>query len=190
METLRDVLTAQARRFEQRVFLEYKEEQCSFGTLDGRTARSLSGNVGVGRLSPCGSFIASAGRMSLRTGWRPDSEAVSRAARCSDCRGVSPLEATCICCANPYTGVRKPGSLGRPLPGVDCAVVHAQGREVAPGNTGEIVVRGPNIMKEYYRDPEKTARVFRDSWFHTGDFGYIDPEGYYWMADSRSEIQD
>jgi long-chain acyl-CoA synthetase len=91
-------------------------------------------------------------------------------------------EATCLCCANPYTGVRKSGSLGLPLPGLKCAIVDGQGREVAAGITGEITVRGPNVMKEYYRDPQETARVLRDGWHHTGDFGYIDSDGYYWIS--------
>jgi len=89
-------------------------------------------------------------------------------------------EATCLCCANPYTGVRKSGSLGLPLPGLKCAIADDQGRELPSGARGEIVVSGPNVMKGYYKNPEETKRVFRDGWFHTGDFGYIDPDGYYW----------
>ena len=100
-------------------------------------------------------------------------------------------EATCLCCANPYTGVRKSGSLGLPLPGLKCAIVDAQGRELPPGAKGEIVVRGPNVMKEYYKDPEDTKKALRGGWLHTGDFGYIDSDGYYWrIRDSKFEIRD
>ncbi len=91
-------------------------------------------------------------------------------------------EATCLVCANPYTGVRKSGSLGFPLPGQDCAIVDRQGRELPSGAEGEIVVRGPAVMKEYYKDPEGTKQAIRDGWLHTGDSGYIDPDGYYWRT--------
>lgn len=99
-------------------------------------------------------------------------------------------EATCLCCANPYTGVRKSGSIGLPLPGLECAIFDENGREVPPGNVGEIAVSGPNVMKGYYRDPEGTGRAIRNGWLRTGDFGYIDPDGYYWIQDSEFEIRD
>jgi long-chain acyl-CoA synthetase len=91
-------------------------------------------------------------------------------------------EGTCLCCANPYTGIRKPGSLGLPLPGLKCAILDEQGRELSAGRLGEIGLRGPNVMKEYYKDPERTRNAFRNGWLHTGDFGYIDSDGYYWKV--------
>ena len=100
-------------------------------------------------------------------------------------------EATCLICANPYTGVRRPGSLGFPLPGQECAIMNAEGRELPPGIPGKIAVRGPNVMKEYYKDPEATARALGDGWLHTGDSCYMDADGYYWrISDSRFEIRD
>ena len=95
--------------------------------------------------------------------------------------GYGPLEATCLCCANPYTGVRKPGSLGIPLPGVDCRIIDPQGRQASAGDEGEIVVRGPNVMKGYFRDEEASARALRDGWLHTGDVGCTDSDGYYYL---------
>lgn len=100
-------------------------------------------------------------------------------------------EATCLICANPYTGVRRPGSLGFPLPGQECAIVDERDKELPPGTPGKIVVRGPNVMKEYFKDAEATARVLRDGWLHTGDSGYMDTDGYYWrIADPQFQIPE
>jgi long-chain acyl-CoA synthetase len=92
------------------------------------------------------------------------------------------LEATCLTCANPYTGVRKPGSLGLPLPGQQCRVVGPDGCEVEAGRTGEIVLQGPNVMLGYHRSPEETAHALRGGWMHTGDQGYVDGDGYYYLS--------
>ena len=87
--------------------------------------------------------------------------------------------------------MRRAGSLGLPLPGQECAVVDTQDRVLPPGTPGTIVVRGPNVMKEYYKDLESTARILRDGWLHTGDSGYMDADGYYWrISDSRFGIPD
>jgi len=95
--------------------------------------------------------------------------------------GYGLVEATCICCANPYTGRRKADSVGLPLPGEQCRVVGESGRDCAVGEPGEILIRGPNIMKGYYNDPASSARVLRDGWLRTGDLGRIDSDGYYYL---------
>ena len=92
------------------------------------------------------------------------------------------VEGTCLSCANPYTGVRKRGSLGLPLQGQECRIVDARGMELPAGQVGEIVVRGPNLMKGYDGESDLTARTIRDGWLHTGDRGYVDPDGYYFLA--------
>ncbi len=97
--------------------------------------------------------------------------------------GYGPPEATCLTCANPYTGVIKRGSIGLALPGLECRIVGEKGAELPPGVPGEIIVRGPNVMKEYYRDPDGTAKTLRDGWLHTGDRGTIDVDGYYHLSD-------
>ncbi len=96
--------------------------------------------------------------------------------------GYGVPEATCLVCANPYTGVRKAGSLGLPLPGQQCRLVDAGGDDVATGKTGEILVRGPNIMLGYFADSEATSTALRGGWLHTGDFGYVDTDGYYYLS--------
>ena len=99
----------------------------------------------------------------------------------------SRAEATCLCFANPYTGVRKSGSLGIPLPGLKCEIINDQGREARQGAVGEICVSGPNVMKGYYRDSEGTEQAIRNGWLRTGDFGYIDSDGYYWIAGNAGD---
>jgi acyl-CoA synthetase (AMP-forming)/AMP-acid ligase II len=79
---------------------------------------------------------------------------------------------------------------GLPMPGLDVRVVDEEGNPVPPDNEtlGEIVMRGPWVMKEYYKNPEKTADVWRDGWFHTGDVAKIDEEGYITIADRVSDM--
>jgi long-subunit acyl-CoA synthetase (AMP-forming) len=96
--------------------------------------------------------------------------------------GYGLVEATCLTCANPYTGVRKPGSVGLPLPGQECRILNGAGRDARPGEEGQILVRGPNIMKGYYKDPALTASVMKDGWLHTGDLARVDADGYYYIT--------
>jgi malonyl-CoA/methylmalonyl-CoA synthetase len=82
--------------------------------------------------------------------------------------------------SNPYEGARKPGAVGRPLPGVEIRIANAQTGEAVPqGDPGEIEIRGPNVFKGYWRMPEKTEAEFRpDGFFRSGDVGLIDADGY------------
>lgn len=79
---------------------------------------------------------------------------------------------------------------GIPLPGIEVEVVDEQGKPVPRNDAtiGRIVVRGPWVMKEYYKDPEKTTAVWHDGWFHTGDVARIDQEGYLTIADRASDM--
>jgi len=80
----------------------------------------------------------------------------------------------------------KPGSVGKALPGWEVRVVDDYGRDVLPGQLGEIIVRGP-IMKGYYKNPRATARVVRDGWLYTGDLGRIDEEGWLFLSAGRKK---
>ena len=83
---------------------------------------------------------------------------------------------------------RKPGSAGRPLLFTTVAAVDDNGRELPPGEAGEIAVRGPMIMAGYYRDEPATAATLRDGRLYTGDIGYLDIDGDLWLLDRRADL--
>ena len=85
---------------------------------------------------------------------------------------------------------RKVLSIGKPIWGVQVRVVDEQDKPLPPGreNIGEIVIRGHNVMKAYYRRPEETAEAFRGGWFHTGDLAYADEDGYLFIVDRKKDL--
>jgi len=89
---------------------------------------------------------------------------------------------------DPAELARRPGSVGRGIPGVEVQVVDAQGRLVRPGEVGEVRARGANVMLGYYRDTAASARVLRDGWLYTGDLGTVDLEGYIYLRGRASEL--
>lgn len=91
--------------------------------------------------------------------------------------------------SNPLRGVKKPGSIGLPLPHVQVRVVHPENFQDLPtGDVGEIWLKGPNIGPGYWRKPEETNAVFVDGWFRTGDLGKRDEDGYYYLTDRLKHI--
>ena len=91
--------------------------------------------------------------------------------------------------SNPLSGERKPGSIGLPLPALEVQIVDPDtGSVVAPGQTGEIWLKGPAISPGYWRKPDETAAAFENGWFKTGDLGNIDEDGYYYLTDRIKHI--
>jgi long-chain acyl-CoA synthetase len=82
----------------------------------------------------------------------------------------------------------KIGSCGKGIPGVELKVVNEQGKPVKPGEIGEIVAHGDNIMVGYYKDPESTRQTIRDDWLHTGDLATVDEDGYIFLTARKKEI--
>jgi long-chain acyl-CoA synthetase len=83
---------------------------------------------------------------------------------------------------------RRPGSIGTPIRDVRMRVVDDDDHEVRHGDVGEIVIRGPNVMKGYWHRPEATAEAIRDGWFHTGDLARIDSGGYFYIVDRKKDL--
>lgn len=89
---------------------------------------------------------------------------------------------------NHYERPRKPGSIGQAIYGIEIKIVDENDNEVPVGETGELVMRGHNVMKGYYKRPEETAHAFRNGWFHTGDVARVDEEGYYYIVDRIKDM--
>ena len=90
--------------------------------------------------------------------------------------------------SNPYEGERRQGSVGFPLPGVSVRLVDDAGVAVAPGETGEVYLKGPNVFGGYWRNDEATRAAFQDGWFRTGDLARVSPDGYYMLCGRRSDL--
>ena len=102
--------------------------------------------------------------------------------------GYGLTEGTCASAINPLDGPRKPGTVGVALPGQQVAAMRADGSFAAAGERGEVVVKGPNVMRGYLGRPEATAETVVDSWLHTGDVGILDEDGYLTIVDRIKDM--
>ena len=102
--------------------------------------------------------------------------------------GYGLSEASPVVCLNPLYGVRKVKSIGIPLPGIEARIVDDEDRDLPAGEVGQLVVRGPNVMKGYYNRDEETAETLRSGWLYTGDLAYRDEEGYVFIAGRKKEL--
>lgn len=102
--------------------------------------------------------------------------------------GYGLSETSPVAVFNPPDRPRKAGSIGVPIRGVEARLVADDGTAVAPGEVGEIAIRGENVMKGYRNRPEATAEAVRDGWFHTGDLARVDEDGYYFIVDRKKDL--
>lgn len=103
--------------------------------------------------------------------------------------GYGLTEASPVTHANPIWGLRKIGTIGLPFPDTDAVVIDpVTGEHLPVGELGELIVRGPQVMKGYWNKPEETAKVLRDGWLHTGDLATMDEDGYFTIMDRIKDI--
>ncbi len=102
--------------------------------------------------------------------------------------GYGLSESTVALTVNPVEGVRKPGTVGVPFDGVEIAIVDDAGQQLAGGQDGEVVARGPIVMRGYLGRPEETEAALRDGWLHTGDIGHLDEDGYLVLVDRKKDL--
>ena len=102
--------------------------------------------------------------------------------------GYGPTETSPVATVNPIYGLNKPGSVGQPIPNVALSIRDEDGRDLPLGEIGEICIRGGNVMRGYWNQPEETAKVLRDGWLYTGDIGYGDSDGYFFITDRKKDM--
>ncbi|HEY7350749.1 MAG TPA: long-chain fatty acid--CoA ligase [Ktedonobacterales bacterium] len=102
--------------------------------------------------------------------------------------GYGLSEATTAVSGHAVDMVRKPGSVGKPLQGVEVRVVDDNDNDLPVGEVGELLVRGPNLMQEYYNMPDETAQALRGGWLHTGDMAKLDEEGYIYIVERKKDL--
>jgi long-chain acyl-CoA synthetase len=102
--------------------------------------------------------------------------------------GYGLSEASPVVSLNPINGIRKPMSVGLPLPGVDIRIVGDDEGEVNEGEVGEIIVRGRNVMKGYLNNQKATEETIKNGWLFTGDLGFIDKDKYIHIVDRKKDM--
>lgn len=102
--------------------------------------------------------------------------------------GYGLSEASPVVTKNPFRGVRKPGSIGLPIPNVELTIQDESGTILGANETGELCVRGGNVMMGYWNQPEETAKAMRGDWLLTGDIGHRDADGYFYITDRKKDM--
>jgi long-chain acyl-CoA synthetase len=105
-----------------------------------------------------------------------------------ECYGLT--ETSTLSHANPWGGKAKAGSVGVPVPDTDCRIVDVDTgtKDMPLGESGEVLLKGPQVTSGYYQQPEETADTIRDGWLYTGDIGYMDDDGYLFIVDRKKDL--
>ncbi len=171
-----------ARDHGGRTALVFRDRRWIFAELDRAASRLASGLEGrdLSSLRLCFSAAASLPAEAERH-WK---EATGHDIH----QGYGLTECSPFASYNHDTAFRA-GSIGTPIENVEMTVADpATGQEVADGELGEILIKGPNVMKGYFRNPDATAQAVRNGWLHSGDIGYRDPDGYFYIVDRIKDL--
>lgn len=106
---------------------------------------------------------------------------------CRILEGYGLSEATALTAHTPHMQ-QKPGSVGKPIPGIEVLVVDEKDQPVPVGAVGEIIARGPNVMQGYYNMPTETAAALKNGWLYTGDMGRFDEDGYLYIVERKKDL--
>lgn len=102
--------------------------------------------------------------------------------------GYGMTESSPVASVNPFDGTGVLGTIGMPVPSTDMCIVDEAGKPLPPGETGEIQIKGPQVMKGYYNRPDATAETIKDGWLSTGDIGLMDERGYFKIVDRKKDM--
>jgi long-chain acyl-CoA synthetase len=102
--------------------------------------------------------------------------------------GYGLTESSPVVCFNPLDGPQKSDSIGMPVPGTEVRLVDDAGTQVAAGQPGELIVRGPQVMQGYWNRPDETAKTVKDGWLYTGDVAVQDADGWYRIVDRKKDM--
>jgi long-chain acyl-CoA synthetase len=102
--------------------------------------------------------------------------------------GYGLTECSPVCVENPFGRQTRPGSIGLAIPGFEARIVNDQDEDVSIGEIGELIIRGPGVMKGYLNQPGATAETLRGGWLHTGDLARMDEDGYIYIMDRKNEM--
>lgn len=102
--------------------------------------------------------------------------------------GYGLTEASPVVSLNPLRGIRKPGSVGLPIEGVEVKVVDDKGNDLGVGQVGELLVKGSNVMRGYFRNEIATKQTIKNNWLYTGDISRIDNDGYIYIVDRKKDM--
>ncbi len=126
-----------------------------------------------------------AGAMALQ---RSVAEKWKRTTKSVVIEGYGLTEASPVVACNPVDGTDRVGTIGLPFPSTEVRLVDDDGNDAAPGQAGELVIRGPQVMKGYWNRPDETARVLKDGWLFTGDVAEIDADGFLKIVDRKKDM--
>lgn len=119
---------------------------------------------------------------------RPVAERWQKLTGCPLTEGYGMTETAPVASVNPIDGTGKLGTIGLPVPSTDMKVVDEDGREVPIGEVGELLVKGPQVMKGYYNRPDETQKALRDGWMYTGDMAIMQEDGYFSIVDRKKDM--